>query len=974
MDNPLTHLHRFIVNHFDREELRTLCMDLGVNYDGLPGEGTTAKARELVLHLGRQQRLDALLTLIRQARPKVYAGDGLRDDQAALEALYKAMPAFEAGEPVARVDSPDYAEARARYLDVLSERYNAIETHAYVALAQDEQVGSPQRLELLGEEGVYVPLTFDPPAGRREMMEQGHPGKDEAHLREMAEREMQPLGLADVLDLPGHLAIIGDAGCGKTTILRVIVSALAAENPTAIAPDMVSTLPDLLPIPIFLPLRLFEHACADGYAPQKYNHCVADLLRFLDDRFKMWCPTVVLPAGFFSQHILAGRAWLLLDALDEVADPRHRQAVRGVIHDLADQLRDARLLVTARVAAYRDACLDDRFSVVTIRDLNEEQRTRMVHAIYRGLALPDPKRRAADLDERFQSSAALRDLTRTPVMVWTAAVIHALRGKLPEGRAALYDAYVDILLKKSFEHARDDTVSLGELVGGQDFSLQDRRHYLSYAAFQAHLLLEAHPERHPAQEDDRTVLVGEDELVDEVLAPYFQDKMYLDSLGEARQCAQTFVSLMVERSGLLYETRQGYTIGDHLTMQEFLAGCYLGDHYRFEDPQAYTAFLKDKVDRSWWREVFLLAAGYLAEQGFKAPKFLEEIARQGEEPKERLAALALAARGLLQLRAHVQRPTWYAGLARGLAGRLYQHLYAEPAPAAVALRQEAGLALGLLYGYPDEEGSPDPRFVQPGGLPDFVRIEAGWFWMGDDDSSEEDERPRHRVYLDTYELARFPTTNTMFARFIADDGYKDPRWWPEAIQDEYWSEEKGYQYGNLPRYWDDPRFNNPAQPVVGVSWYEVVAYCRWLTATLDDGYTYRLPTEAQWERTARGTEGWVYPWGDEWREDHCNSEEAGLGVTSPVGLFPKGAAQGGLEDMAGNVWEWCHDWYSGDYYAQSKEAHNPTGPEKGGSRVVRGGSWYNKGQTICRCGYRYGYFPWVRLSHWGFRCSRTSSS
>jgi formylglycine-generating enzyme required for sulfatase activity len=854
-------------------------------------------------------------------------------------------------------------------------------------LAQDERVGSPKRLPLLGERGAYVPLLFDVPMSRRVQTQVTPDGKAVAF-----EDNAQPI--ESVLNLfPGHLAIVGDAGSGKTTVLHVITSALAAEDPATVAPDLAAALPDPLPLPIYLPLRFFEYACCDENSG--YKRCAQDLLRFVDDWFADWCPEADLPPRFLESHLRAGRAWFLLDALDEVADATNRETVRSVIQDLAGHEGDLRLIVTARVAAYRATRLDDRFTVATVRDLNQEQREQMVRVIYTGLELENAGRSAQDLIDRFAGSEALRDLARTPVMVWTAAVIHALRGELPEGRAALYDAYVDILLKKSFERARDDAASLEDLVGGQGFSLQDRRHYLTYAAFQVHGLLEGHPERHPTREGDRRVVVGEDELVDEILAPYFQEKMYLDDRRHARQQAQAFAGLMVERSGLLYETTQGYTVGDHLTMQEFLAARYLGDDYRSEDPESYETFLKEKVGRSWWREVFLLAAGYLAEKGFKAPKFLEEIARQGDSPEEKLAALALAGQGLVQLRAHVQRPTWYAGLAQKLAGRLYSLLYAEPVDAHIATRQEAGLVLGLLYGYPGEDGLTDPRFAGPQGLPAFVPVEAGAFWMGEDDS-EEDERPRHRVTLDRYEIARYPTTNAMYARFIADGGYADARWWEEAIADGYWKEGEGHKYGNSPRYWDNPKWNNPSQPVVGVNWYQALAYCRWLTATVDDGHTYRLPTEAEWERAARGTSSqvveeraargslpspWegegpgvrVYPWGDEWREGHCNSEEADLSVTSPVGLFPRGAAEGGVQDMAGNVWEWCQDWYEEDYYAQSQDARNPSGPEKGKYRVLRGGSWYND-KPRCRCACRYGNNPWRRYYNWGFRCVRTSSS
>jgi formylglycine-generating enzyme required for sulfatase activity/transcriptional regulator with XRE-family HTH domain len=943
---------------------------------GLRGKGTLSKWRSEEVGQPRRENLDAFADVLRLAP----------QERATLLEL--------AGYQVTispTLDAPDYAAARRRYLEALRGRYNVIETHAYTALAQDDQVGSPRRPSLLGDDGVYVPLLFDAPAARLRLEMADGLGvlpehNVEKYLRKLAEQETPPtsmeweagpLPLADVLQFPHHLAIVGDAGSGKTTILHVIVSALAAKDPAAIAPDLAPILPDLHPIPIFLPLRLFEHACAldDANIPNGYTRCASDLLRFVDDWFTQWCPDADLPSAFLADHIRAGRAWLLLDALDEVPDPTHRETVRNVIQDLADQLRGTRLLVTARVAAYRDTRLDDRFAVVTVRDLDEEQRTRMVHTIYGGLALSDAPRRAADLADRFAHSEALRDLARTPVMVWTAAVIHALRGELPEGRAALYDAYVDILLKQSFKRSRYDTASVDELADGQGWPLPDRRHYLTYAAFQAHNLLETQPERR----GDRHVVVGEDELADHVLARYFHHNLG-QPMSEARRRARQFLTLMVERSGLLYETDQGYTIGDHLTMQEFLAGCYLGEHYPWEDPQGYADFLKQKVGRSWWREVFLLAAGYLAEKpGFAARQFLQQIAQQGTGPEGQLTVLALAGRGLLQLRARMRRPTWYTGLAQNLAGRLYSLLYAEPAPAPVTARHEAGLVLGLLYGYPGQDALTDPRFAHPLGLPAFVPIEKGGFWMGQDDSPRKDERPRHRVHLDAYEIARYPTTNAMFAHFIAADGYEDERWWAEAIADGYWKDGRirdwlRKDWYDLPRYWSDSGWNNPSQPVVGVNWYEAVAYCRWLTAALDDGHEYRLPTEAQWERAAQGSGEARYPWGDDWRDDHCNSEETGLGVTSPVGIFPQGAAEGAIHDMVGNVWEWCWDWYGEDYYAHSQDADDPTGPEQGEYRVLRGGYWGSTGPSFCRCGFRCGSGPWVWNYGRGFRCVRISPS
>jgi len=891
-----------------------------------------------------------------------------------------------AAPPPLDLDSPAAAEARTRYLAALRERYGVIETHAFTALAEDERVGQPLRLPLLGEGGVYVPLTFDVRAEQDALpLQHGKRARKTAAAEMEAERAGQPRSLADVLRLPGHLAFIGDAGCGKTTVLHVLVTMLTAEHPAACDAGLAAALPQPRPLPVLLPLRFFEHACADPR--QDCDRCAADLLRFVDLWFAKWCPEGDLPEGFLAAHVRAGRAWFLLDALDEVADASNREAIRNVIEGLAHSLNGTRLIVTARVAAYRATSLNQDFTVATVRDLDSAQRERLAHAIYRGLALPDAVSRADDLARRLESNPALQALARTPVMIWTVAVIHALRGELPEGRAALYDAYVDILLKKSFERTRYDTAALDALTDGLGWTVFDRRHYLTYMAFKAHEMLESQTERR-----DEAALVGEDELVDEILKPYFRENLGL-AVGDARRRAQDFVALMVDRSGLLTETPGGFRLGDHLTMQEFLAGFYLAENYADEDPEGYAAFFREKARQTWWREVVLLAAGYLGQKpGFQGQKFLRRLVDAGSKHGWELEALALAARALAQLRVGRKRPDWYASLAQDFANRLYALLYAgvaEGAVATVATRQEAALARGLLTGYPDEEGVPDPRFVVgPLGLPRFAKIPAGAFWMGSTEAevarwvklqgsdNAKDEAPRHRVTLDAYEMAVFPITNALFAHFIAAGGYANPDLWEEALAAGDWKDGKvkdwlGGQWYELPRYWHDSRVNNPAQPVVGVNWYEAAAYCRWLTATLADGCTYRLPTEAEWERAARGPGGWDYPWGNDWREGACNSKEAGLGATSPVGLFRSGASAEGIEDLAGNVWEWCADGY-GPY--SEREQRNPTGADGGTTRVIRGGSWYNDGPPVCRCGCRGGGDPGYGGISWGFRCVRTSSS
>jgi formylglycine-generating enzyme required for sulfatase activity len=173
--------------------------------------------------------------------------------------------------------------------------------------------------------------------------------------------------------------------------------------------------------------------------------------------------------------------------------------------------------------------------------------------------------------------------------------------------------------------------------------------------------------------------------------------------------------------------------------------------------------------------------------------------------------------------------------------------------------------------------------------------------MGSSDAdtmAHNDEKPQHRLELPTYWMGKTPVTNAQFRPFVAGDGYRNRDYWTEAGWE--WREESKIM---TPRYWDDMKWNGDDYPVVGVSWFEAVAYCRWLTA--QTGIPFRLPTEAEWEKAARGPDGRIWPWGNIWEDGRCNSKEAGKERTTPVGSFPDGASPYGVLDMAGNVWEWC---------------------------------------------------------------------
>jgi len=241
----------------------------------------------------------------------------------------------------------------------------------------------------------------------------------------------------------------------------------------------------------------------------------------------------------------------------------------------------------------------------------------------------------------------------------------------------------------------------------------------------------------------------------------------------------------------------------------------------------------------------------------------------------------------------------------------------------------------------------------------MVLVKAGKFMRSS--SEDDDEKPQREIYLDKFMIGKYPVTNEEFKKFVDDSGYDREEFW--AKEGWQWREENEI---SEPLYWHDRKWNVSNFPVVGISWYEAMAYASWLSKRA--GHLYRLPTEAEWEKAARGTDGSKYPWGEDFDKNSCNSDESGLNRTSPVGIFSIDKSPYGCFDMAGNVCEWCSDWYDDNYYVNSPD-RNPKGPSDGAGRVIRGGGWnYNAGS--CRSAIRGYGGPRYRNYILGFRLLR----
>ena len=251
--------------------------------------------------------------------------------------------------------------------------------------------------------------------------------------------------------------------------------------------------------------------------------------------------------------------------------------------------------------------------------------------------------------------------------------------------------------------------------------------------------------------------------------------------------------------------------------------------------------------------------------------------------------------------------------------------------------------------------------------PPVARIPTGEFFMGADDT-EEDERPSHRVYVHEFYIGIHPVTNDEYARFVQETRHPSPtvRALPLIVQR---GQQHVFRELAAPFVWVDglPPRNRGRHPVVLVTIDDAMAYCAWLTTR--SGKPFRLPTEAEWEKAARGgLERRRFPWGDEFAAARANylvapNQKLQCG-TQEVGRYGPNGYQ--LFDMAGNVWQWVADWYAPDYYVRAQYL-NPPGPESGQMRIVRGGSWVNHEPNFFRCAYRHRMPPDSYSYSVGFR-------
>jgi formylglycine-generating enzyme required for sulfatase activity len=814
--------------------------------------------------------------------------------------------------------------------------------------------------------------------------------------------ERRRLSALAQLDCHDRLVLLGDPGSGKSTFVDFVALCLAGEVlglEEANIDRLTEPLPqdddvdqDEAPEPqpwshgVLLPVRVVLRDFAARGLPPAGERATA---RHLWDFIVRDLQSAALGAYEkpLARALLKEDSLLLLDGLDEVPQAEHRrEQIKQAVEGFAGAFRKCRILVTSRTYAYQQqAWRLPNFEEAVLAPFGPGQIRRFVDRWYahmaqlRGIHSDDAQGRAELLKRVISSSERLQALAQRPLLLTLMASLHAWRGgSLPQKREQLYADTVDLLLDwwESPKVARDATgdvvVQQPSLVEWLKVADRDKvRDLLNRLAYEAHA---AQPE-----------LVGTADLPE---AELVCELMNLSRNPDVKP--KRLIQYLSQRAGLLVPRGVGVYTFPHRTFQEYLAACHLTDH---EYPDRVADLARDDPNR--WREVALLAGAKAARGTASAVWSLVDALcyqplAEGDLQSEQDAWGALLAGQALVESANLDKASERN---RAKVERVVVHLVRllEEGQLPPVERAAAGRALAKL-------GDPRPgvSIDSETGVSDIVwcQVPPGPFLMGDGD-----DQHRNKTINQGYLISRYPITNVQFGAFVQANGYAEERYWGEAQRAGVWRE--GKVKGLLddrpregPYGYGEP-FNLPNHPVVGVTWYEALAFCRWLDEhlrvadrrlrvwrdgqieTLDRGLepsTVRLPSEAEWEKAARGADGRRYPWGETPASDRANYDDTGLGATSAVGCFPGGASPYDVEDLSGNVWEWTRSLWGEDWDEPSFVY--PYDPQDGrenleaGSdalRVVRGGAFYVTAVNV-RCAIRFRYYPNFQwLNHFGFR-------
>lgn len=748
-----------------------------------------------------------------------------------------------------------------------------------------------------------------------------------------------------VLNTHKYLALLGDPGSGKSTFLNYVALCMAAPflNPSTNA-DLYSLRKTFQPWdhPPLLPVRVILRDFVQAVVSKKCS----SLLEFAASEVPKAYRKNLEP---LLKEWLAESGLLLLDGLDEVFEAeRYREIIKTRVGDFIEKFPNVRVLLTSRTYAYQKqnwklpGFTEAVLAPFTSTKIDEFIRCwyEQMRSVYR-LKPAECSERIRELQDVIKHSPALRELATRPLLLTLIASLHTTsNGALPEKREKLYHEAVELLLnqwnRRRIHRAPDGSEQVIQpgLIEWMKADREAVRSLLDRLAFKT---------QNSRSLLDEAANIDEGELLEEL------DKLNLNP----DVSHEKIISYLSEHTGLLEPRGNKVYAFPHHTFQEYLAACHLTNSQDF--PANLATLLRSNLDR--WREVTLLAGAKAARGAAITTWYLADALCGKGIPGggDGAAGLAndsaswcalIAAQVLIENHRLDEIPGHQAGLMDQLRKWLITilvHGLLSPLD-----RAQAGSALAVLG---------DPR-----DLEELIEIPAGEFLMGTDKEAAGDNRqevPRHRVFVDTYKIGKFPITQKLWKNYIDAIHYKG--YDPASI-----CEHTNHKEGLCP---------SANHPLVRVSWNETLGFCKWLEGKwqsdgkISSEEIVRLPTEAEWEKAARGGDGRQWPWGNAKLPDAANINDSDLGSNlghvCSVGMFPNGKSPYGCLDMAGNVWEWTFSKVMPYPYNGMDGRENPTPSDE--PRVARGGS-YESELSLARCAFRNERLsPNRRSHHLGFR-------
>jgi len=802
----------------------------------------------------------------------------------------------------------------------------------------------------------------------------------------------------EMLNKEKKLVLLGDPGSGKSSFVNFVACCLAGENienkninlnlltrplPKKDGKDDINrqrwSHGPLLPVVINLKDFMTKEPPGKrktGRAYHLWNYIEQELTDANLDHF----------STYLEEELRNNGALILMDGLDEVPEANDRRGqLIEIIEDFMHSFDRCRFLVTSRTYAYKK----QNFNITGVKStvlsgFGSGQIIRFINQWYNHLTERQLMHRSNSrtnikyLKQTIFGNSRIRELSESPLLLTLLASLHAWRGgNLPENREELYADAVDLLFdwwvrpKSLSTKSRSNIDSEPGLLDLLNIDRTKMRQFLNELAYKVHS---------SQQELMGTADITEKNLVSGII------NIAESSIEGSKKIISDYLS---NRAGLLIPKGIKLFAFPHRNIQEYLAACFLTDE---DFPDQIVELTRNDFSR--WREVAILAGAKAAKGTSNNLWLLSDKLCSENEPTpvvEDVQCANIAGQALSEF-ARLDRVTaknknklerikrWLVHIIRG------KQLSAQE-------RALAGDSLARL-------GDTRIPVIAISNMK-FCYVPKGILWMGNNaKNAYENERPHHEVELSEFYISLYPVTVAQYYEFVNAGGYQDENFWEEAIEDKLWK--TGQLSGRSKPDYDYSTFNLKNHPVVGITWYEAAAFTRWLTkhwrdaGHLSENEIFRLPTEAEWEKAARGGDTIpkekvivsccekvsempeiiknplserLFPWGNEIDSDRCNYIETKIGATNAVGCFATGVGPHGCEETSGNVLEWCLDWY-GKY--PTKKTVDPKGPAKSPHKVARGGSWANS-ERHCRLSNRGFWKPDACGRYLGFRVVRVAT-